>query len=76
MARKKATFTGALIMPVVHVTMLAGRTLDQKRKIASRITDAIVEDGGARREAIVVAFHEVSKENYATGGEMMIDKGK
>jgi len=24
----------------------------------------------------VVAFHEVSKESYASGGELMIDKNK
>jgi 4-oxalocrotonate tautomerase len=63
-------------MPMVQITMLAGRTLDQKRKIAKRVTDALVEDGGARREAIAVAFNEVSKESYATAGEMMIDKAK
>lgn len=63
-------------MPIVQVTMLAGRTSDQKRKIAKRITDALVEDGGARREGIVIAFNEVSKESYASGGELMADKGK
>jgi 4-oxalocrotonate tautomerase len=62
------------IMPVVQVTMLQGRTADQKRKIAKRITDALVEEAGARREATVVAFNEVSKESYASGGELMIDK--
>lgn len=56
--------------------MLQGRTTDQKRKIAKRITDVMVEEAGARREAIAVAFHEVSKESYASGGELMIDKGK
>jgi 4-oxalocrotonate tautomerase len=56
--------------------MLSGRTADQKRKLAKRITDALVEEAGAQREAIVVAFHEVSKESYASGGELMIDKGK
>ena len=61
-------------MPLVQITMLQGRTAEQKRKLAKRITDAIVEDAGARREAIVVAFHEASKESYATGGELMIDK--
>ena len=61
-------------MPVVQVTMLQGRTADQKRKIALRITDAMVEEAGARREAVVVAFNEVSKESYASGGELMIDK--
>ena len=63
-------------MPLVQVTMLEGRTADQKRKLAARITDAMVEEAGARREAIVVAFHEVSKESYATGGVLMADKGK
>jgi len=63
-------------MPMVQITMLAGRTVDQKRKIAKRITDALVEEAGARREGIVVAFNEVSKESYASGGELMIDKAK
>lgn len=61
-------------MPLVQITMLEGRTTDQKRKIAKRITDALVEEAGARREAVIVAFHEVSKESYASGGELMADK--
>ena len=63
-------------MPLVQITMLAGRTTEQKRKLAQRITDAVVEEAGARREAIVVAFHEVSKESYASGGVLMADKPK
>jgi 4-oxalocrotonate tautomerase len=63
-------------MPLIQVTMLQGRTIDQKRKIAARITDTMVEEAGARREAIVVTFIEVSKESYASGGELMIDKAK
>ena len=63
-------------MPMVQITMIEGRTPDQKRKIAKRITDALVEEAGARREGITVAFHEVSKESYASGGELMADKGK
>ncbi|HVO60201.1 MAG TPA: 2-hydroxymuconate tautomerase [Terriglobales bacterium] len=63
-------------MPLIHVTMLEGRTADQKRKLAQRLTDVMVEEAGARREAIVVAFHEVSKESYASGGVLMADKQK
>jgi phenylpyruvate tautomerase PptA (4-oxalocrotonate tautomerase family) len=36
----------------------------------------MVEEASARREAVVVAFHEVSKESYASGGVLMADKGK
>jgi len=56
--------------------MLTGRTAEQKRKLAKRITDALVEEAGARPEAIIVAFHEVSKESYASGGVLMVDKPK
>jgi 4-oxalocrotonate tautomerase len=63
-------------MPLVQVTMLAGRTADQKRKLATRITDAMVEEAGARREAVVVTFLEVERESYASGGVLMADKGK
>jgi len=61
-------------MPMVQIALLEGRTTDQKRKIAKRITDVLVEEAGTRREAIVIAFHEVSKESYASGGELIIDK--
>jgi 4-oxalocrotonate tautomerase len=74
--RKAAAQSKDLTMPMVQITMLAGRTADQKRKIAKRITDALVEEAGAKREGIVVAFHEVSKESYASGGELMADKNK
>jgi 4-oxalocrotonate tautomerase len=61
-------------MPLVHITMLTGRTTDQKRKLAQRITDVMVEEAGAKREAVVVAFNEVARESYASGGVLMADK--
>ena len=36
----------------------------------------LVEEAAAHREAVVVTFHEVSKESYASGGVLMADKGK
>jgi 4-oxalocrotonate tautomerase len=61
-------------MPLVQITMLSGRTVEQKRKLAQRITDVMVEEAGAKKEAVVVAFHELSKESYASGGVLMADK--
>ncbi len=39
-------------MPIVQITMLSGRTAEQKRKIAQRITDVLVGRGRdqARRD--------------------------
>jgi len=61
-------------MPVVQVTLLEGRTTEQKRKLAARITDAMVEEAGARKEAIVVTFVEVPRDGYASGGVLISDK--
>ena len=61
-------------MPMVQITMLEGRTAEQKRKLAQRITDAMVEETGTRREGVMIAFYEVSKESYSSGGVLMIDK--
>jgi 4-oxalocrotonate tautomerase len=56
--------------------MLRGRSADQKRKLAKRITDAMVEEAGAKREAVVVTIIEVSKGDYASSGVLMADKDK
>lgn len=61
-------------MPLVQITMLSGRTTEQKRKLAERITDVLMEEAGAARDAIIVTFQEVSKENYASGGVLVADK--
>jgi 4-oxalocrotonate tautomerase len=54
--------------------MLQGRTVEQKRKLAARVTDALAEECGARREAVSVAIVEVTKEDFATGGTLVADK--
>lgn len=63
-------------MPMVQVILLQGRTADQKRKLVQRITDALVEEAGAAREGIMIAFHEVAKESYAAGGVLIADRKK
>jgi 4-oxalocrotonate tautomerase len=61
-------------MPHVQITWVEGRTPDQKRKIATRITEALIEDGRAIRENIHVAFHDVPTTNYAEAGVLVVDQ--
>ena len=61
-------------MPLIQITMLAGRSPEQKRRIAQRITEVVAEEALTAREGIVVSFYEVSKESYAIGGQLIIDK--
>src|SRR5271156_1666120 len=55
-------------MPYVQVTWVAGRTPEQKRKLAERITLALIEDGRAKRENIQVTFVDLPPTDYAEAG--------
>jgi 4-oxalocrotonate tautomerase len=61
-------------MPHIQVTLLKGRTTEQKRKIAERITDVIAEEAGTNREGVVITFIDVERDSYARGGVLMADK--
>jgi 4-oxalocrotonate tautomerase len=61
-------------MPHVQITWVEGRTPEQKRKIAERVTQALIEDGRAKRENIHVAFHDLAATNYAEAGVLVVDQ--
>ena len=68
------TASGGQAMPHVEITFLKGRTIEQKRKLVVRVTDALVEEAGATREAVSVALVEVEKEDFARGGVLIADR--
>ena len=61
-------------MPSVQITWVAGRSAEQKRKIAERVTQALVEDGKAKLENIHVTFHDLPATDYAEAGVMVADQ--
>jgi 4-oxalocrotonate tautomerase len=61
-------------MPLIQVTMLKGRTVEQKRKVAERITQVMVEGAKAAKETVVVTFIEITREDYASAGVLLADK--
>jgi 4-oxalocrotonate tautomerase len=61
-------------MPHVEITMLTGRTAEQKRKVAARVTEVLMEEAGARREDTSIAFVEVERESFAHGGVLVSDR--
>ena len=63
-------------MPHVQITMLEGRSPEQKRKVAERLTQVVVEEMGTKREAVTMAFVEVSPANYAAAGVLALDRQK
>jgi 4-oxalocrotonate tautomerase len=63
-------------MPHIQITLLEGRTPEQKRRIAKRITDTIVEEAGTTADGVSIAFVEVSPADFARAGVLTLDKQK
>ena len=55
-------------MPLIHVTLFAGRTAEQKRAFAQALTEAAVHSIGATPESVDVIFTDVQRVDWATGG--------
>jgi 4-oxalocrotonate tautomerase len=61
-------------MPYVQVTWVAGRTPEQKRKLAERITQVLIEDGRAKPESIQVTLVDLPLTDYAEAGVTVADQ--
>ena len=61
-------------MPIVQVELLEGRTIEQKRLLAEKVTQAIVESIGAPAENVSIIIRDMPKENYSRAGVLAIDK--
>ena len=56
-------------MPFIQVTIVEGRTAEQKHDLMKKITDATSESLGSDPQRIRVAIYEVSADEWAIGGE-------
>ncbi len=61
-------------MPHVQITMLEGRTTEQKRRVVRRITEVLTEELGTAPEGISVALVEVPRDSYARAGVLIADR--
>ncbi|MGD0929444.1 MAG: tautomerase family protein [Candidatus Korobacteraceae bacterium] len=61
-------------MAHVQITMLAGRTMEQKRRAVKRITEAMREELNVKAEKLTVAFVEVPRDSYARNGILLSDR--
>lgn len=56
-------------MPFVQVTMLEGRSAEQKHDLIRRVTSAVTEALGGDPQRVRVAIYEVSTDEWGIGGE-------
>ncbi len=63
-------------MPVVRITLIAGRSPEQKRKAAEAVTQALAEHLNSTPSQTQVIFEDVSPENWAIEGKLISDTRK
>jgi 4-oxalocrotonate tautomerase len=60
-------------LPVVQITVWAGMSKENKKKVVEGFTK-VLEDIGIPREAVAVIIYETPKTNWATGGQLHSEK--
>jgi len=58
-------------MPIVNIKLFSGRTYEMKKRAAEKITDIVVEELKAKREAVVIVYQDIDKENWCRNGKML-----
>jgi 4-oxalocrotonate tautomerase len=56
-------------MPLIQITMIEGRSDEQRRALLRGVTDAVEQSVGAPRGSIRVILQEVPATHWAVGGE-------
>lgn len=61
-------------MPRLTVSMFEGRSVDQKRALAKKLTEVVCEICECSPEAVTISFEDTKKENSARAGILQIDR--
>jgi 4-oxalocrotonate tautomerase len=61
-------------MPVIHVDILEGRSVEVKRAYIKALTDVSVEHLGCRPESVSIVLSEMAFEHYGRAGKMKLDE--
>lgn len=61
-------------MPIIHVHMFEGRTIEQKRRLVEKMTDAVVTSLDVKPEDVKIILQDMPRHNVATAGVLASDK--
>lgn len=61
-------------MPIVTIDLVKGRTIEQKRELAKRITDAIVELLKTTPDQVTIIYRDGPRSNFAKAGVLLSDR--
>lgn len=61
-------------MPIVQIDMLEGRTVEQKRQLVSKVTEAIVSTVNCPAEAVTIIIRDTPTINLGKAGKLRADQ--
>lgn len=61
-------------MPIIQFNLMQGRSIDQKRRLAEKVTDTVVEVLGVKRETVRILIHEMGMHDFSVGGVTAADR--
>ncbi|WP_308428154.1 tautomerase family protein [Vreelandella hamiltonii] len=62
-----------LSMPVVTIAQSPGRTLEQKRELIKKITEAFVDSYNVKPESVTIFLQDYDDQNWGKAGLLHID---
>ncbi len=60
-------------MPIIFISMIEGRSKEQKAQIVKEITDTMVRVAHAKPESVRIIITDHSKDNLAQSGKLLSD---
>jgi len=61
-------------MPIIHVELFEGRTVEQKREFAETVTRETCRILKCEPSAVDIIFQDTAKSNWAHAGKLASDK--
>jgi 4-oxalocrotonate tautomerase len=61
-------------MPLVQIDFAEGRTVEQKRDLAQKVTTAICETANCPPESVTIVIRDLPKTNISKAGKLMSDR--
>lgn len=63
-------------MPVITIQQSPGRTVDQRKLLVKKITEAFVEAYGVKPEAVMIFFQDYDDDMWGKAGLLTVDRKK
>ncbi|HPX04010.1 MAG TPA: 2-hydroxymuconate tautomerase [Synergistaceae bacterium] len=60
-------------MPIVVVNIKEGRTLEQKRAMVTKVTEALCETMEVPKTSVRIIINEMANDNFAVAGTLVCD---